>query len=86
MRRLLGGVLIAIGALVSGLSGLCSVMLIISEMPLSEMDLKEGLPIVGIVGGIPFLIGLAAIFGGRRLLRTDGMSGSGADREAGGEP
>ena len=88
MIRLLGGLLLGLGILVAGASGLCSVLVIASEMPLSALDLREGLPIVLAFGGIPLLIGLAMIWGGRRLLRSDSVppSASPAPPTEGSEP
>lgn len=71
LGRTLCGILIGVGILVAGLSGLCSVMVILSAMPLSPIDLREGLPIVLLVGGVPFALGLLAVWGGRRMLRND---------------
>lgn len=84
LGRTLCGILIAAGVLIAGLSGLCSVMVILSAMPLSPMDLREGLPIVLLVGGVPFGIGVLAIWGGMRLLRKgreDGIGETSGDQK-----
>jgi len=69
MKSLLGGILLAVGVLVAGLSGLCS--LVFLGMGLTEPSgMVDMLPMVLLVGGIPFLIGLGLFFGGRALLRS----------------
>lgn len=68
MKTLFGGILLAIGLLIAGASGLCS--LTILGMGLSESGgLVTLLPMVAVVGGIPFAFGLMLFFGGRALLR-----------------
>lgn len=71
MRSVIGGLLLGIGILVAGLSGLCSLFM--------AMDLVLGAggssgkyldwPTLLIVGGIPFAFGLGIAFGGWRLLK-----------------
>ena len=70
MKALFGGLLLAVGALVAGLSGLCTILVIADEAPRSWAAFKEGLPIVLTFGGLPFVVGLALLFGGLRLLRS----------------
>jgi len=68
MKSLFGGILLAVGILIAGASGLCT--LVIVGLGFTEPDglLTIG-PMALIFGGIPFLIGLALFFGGRALLR-----------------
>lgn len=62
MRNVLGGLLIAIGFLVAGLSGLCSLIFLVSE--------PDAIGLVALVGGIPFVVGLGLFFLGRSVLRS----------------
>jgi hypothetical protein len=71
MNKVLGGCMLGAGILIAGLSGLCSLMLILSEMPLSARDLSDGLPVVLVVGGVPFLVGIGLVFLGRFVIRQD---------------
>lgn len=67
---MVAGVLIAIGA------GLCSTVVTImglaSARNSSEFTelLTMGVPMVGLIGGIPFAVGLALFFGGRKWSRS----------------
>jgi hypothetical protein len=67
--KVLGGILLGVGLLVAGLSGLCSLSMIIEEMHGSNGDITGTLVLVGIVGGIPFLMGLGMMFGGWKLVQ-----------------
>lgn len=69
MKSLFGGLLLGAGILVAGASGLCSLVLLGMGVadPAGVMTL---LPIVLLVGGIPFAIGLGLFFLGRSLLRS----------------
>lgn len=73
MSRLLGGILIAVGILISGASGLCSATLVISTLStmreINGSELMFGAIVVAIFGGMPFMMGIAAILAGRSLLR-----------------
>jgi hypothetical protein len=71
MNKVLGGCMLGAGILIAGLSGLCSLMLILSEMPLTARDLSEGLPVVLVIGGVPFLVGIGLVFLGRFVIRQD---------------
>ena len=63
--KVFGGILLAAGILIAGASGLCSVWGIISTIKEPGM-----IPLVLVVGGIPFAIGVGLIFAGRALLRS----------------
>jgi hypothetical protein len=68
MRTLFGGLLLAIGVLIAGASGLCSLAVLFSGS--SEFGRATSmLPMVLIFGGIPFAIGAALIFVGNMLIR-----------------
>lgn len=68
MKEVLGGILIAIGVLVAGGSGLCSLMVLFSSGELSGFGMW---PAVLMFGGIPFAAGMGMIFGGRALIRSE---------------
>jgi hypothetical protein len=70
MRTLFGGILLAIGILVAGASGLCSLAFLVSMVTSSGGGEFASLPLVLVVGGIPFAIGLALFFAGRALIRS----------------
>ena len=65
--KLLGGILLAVGILIAGLSGLCTVVFFAMSV---GQDGAGTLPLVLGVGGIPFLIGLGLFFAGRALIRN----------------
>jgi len=67
MRQLLGGILLAVGILVAGGSGLCSLAVLFGSGEFSGFDMW---PAVLMIGGIPLAIGVAMAFGGRALLRS----------------
>ena len=51
MRRLFGGILLAVGILIAGASGLCSLIFLINMIP-SGGDAMSMLGMVMVVGGI----------------------------------
>ena len=65
MIKLLGGVLIGVGILVAGASGVCSIWGIVSTLNEPGM-----IPLVLLIGGIPFAIGVGLVLTGRALLRS----------------
>ncbi len=71
MTKVLGGILLAVGILIAGASGLCSLAMLISFFSSGSTftDLGDGLPLVAIFGGIPFAAGIGLLFAGRQLLR-----------------
>lgn len=75
MKTFFGGILMAIGILIAGASGLCTITVLISALSSigggNEFSGLGMIPIVGIVGGIPFAIGVGLIFAGRSLMRSD---------------
>jgi len=62
-RRIFGYILLSVGVLIMLGSGGCSLLFLIGGAGL------DGLVLVLILGGIPFLIGLGLLLGGRHLLR-----------------
>lgn len=83
MKRFFGGLLLAIGILIAGGSGLCTI--IFDIMALSETQ-SDGLSFVVLslfVGGIPFVIGLGLVFWGRWLLRRARAERLVSDRDLG---
>ena len=68
MNRFFGGILLAIGILIAGASGLCTLVALIASLSNGPMGL---IPMALIVGGIPMLIGGGLIYAGLHLLRRD---------------
>lgn len=68
MTRLFGGILLAVGILVMSVSGLCSLVVVVSGF---REALREPSVVMlpAIVGGVPFLIGFGLFRAGRGLLR-----------------
>ena len=64
MRELFGGCLLAVGIIIAGLTGVCSMLFIISIRSWSD--------VVDIFGysAIPFVIGFGLIFAGRAVIRS----------------
>ena len=67
MRRLLGGILLAVGLLVMTGSGLCSLAVILSVLGSGD---RGGIPFVLLIGGIPFAGGFGLFWWGVRLIRS----------------
>ncbi|EGD57759.1 hypothetical protein Y88_3085 [Novosphingobium nitrogenifigens DSM 19370] len=68
MNRLIGGILMAIGILVAGASGICSLTFL---WGMARGDSNELLPLVALFGGLPFLSGIVFIAGGTAMLRRE---------------
>ena len=66
MKRLFGGILLAVGLLIAGASGLCSLAMLVST--LGEFSL-DWIGLVLLFGGPPIAVGTVMIIGGRSLLR-----------------
>ena len=66
MKQVFGSILLAVGILIAGGSGLCSLVVLGGGI---SNSFGEVLGIVLIVGGIPFAIGLGLFFTGRALVR-----------------
>jgi hypothetical protein len=73
MKRFVGGLLLAIGILIAGLSGLCSLfVLAMTATSGSDADLNGIMAMLSMVlpiGGVPFALGVGCIIGGRALLK-----------------
>ena len=72
MTRLFGGILLGVGILIAGTSGLCSAVFLITMLGSNSgwmVDLPSMLALIAVVGGIPFAIGMGLVWGGRALLR-----------------
>ena len=68
MKTLFGGILLAVGIIIMGLTGLCSVMVLGSSRP---SEWLSGIPVVLAFAALPAAIGIGLIFAGRRLIRKD---------------
>jgi len=66
MKKLLGGIFMAIGILIAGASGLCSLVFLFS-MGSGEFSSAS---LVLVFGGVPFIIGLALILTGKAILES----------------
>lgn len=67
MKGLFGGLLLAIGILIAGASGLCSLVVGIVSLNGETLTL---VPLILLFGGVPFSIGFGLILWGRHLLRS----------------
>jgi hypothetical protein len=67
MKEVFGGILMAVGILIAGGSGLCSLMVLFGGGIGVDMSM---LPLVLLIGGIPFAVGAAIAFGGHMLIRS----------------
>lgn len=69
MKEVFGGILMAVGILIAGASGLCSLVALFS----GGGDLggaMQMLPLILLFGGIPFAVGAGIAFGGYLLFRS----------------
>jgi hypothetical protein len=76
MKETWGGLLLAVGILIAGGSGLCSMAVLFTPGEYSGWKMW---PTVALVGGIPFAVGTAIALGGRALI----LSGRGDVRNGG---
>jgi hypothetical protein len=68
MKGVFGGILLAIGILIAGGSGLCSLAVLFGG-GVSVQDLSM-LPLVLLIGGVPFAIGVAIACAGYYVVRS----------------
>lgn len=68
MKRLLGGLLMGLGILIAGASGLCSAAFLVLSLSDSS-GAGEMVGLVLVIGGVPFMVGIGLTFAGRHLLR-----------------
>ena len=66
MKQLFGGILLAVGILIAGASGLCSLVVLLSS---GEFGGGGMLGAVLLIGGIPFALGAGMAFGGHTLIK-----------------
>lgn len=59
MKKLIGGILLGLGILIGGASGLCTAVALISLGPAALL-----------FGAVPIAIGVGLFFAGRNLVRT----------------
>ena len=67
--KFIGGLLLGIGILIAGVSWLCSLLLLSEQSNWSGPAAAESLTLIGVIGGLPFLVGVGLVFLGRHLLR-----------------
>lgn len=72
MKMLFGGILLAVGILIAGASGICSLTVLFGGgFGGSGFDDFLGmLPLVALFGGPPLAAGVGIAFGGRALIRS----------------
>jgi hypothetical protein len=68
MKEVFGGILMAVGILIAGGSGLCSLMVLFGGS--GEFSGFEMWPMVLTIGGIPFAVGAGIAYGGYALIRS----------------
>lgn len=76
MKIVLGGILIAVGVLIAGATGLCCVMVLANAGAITG---PMAFVSVGIYGAIPFAAGIGLILGGQSLIRDARRNGRGAE-------
>jgi hypothetical protein len=72
MSKLAGGIMMGVGILIAGLSGLCSIGFAIMGLGSGGMTLDAALPgllVIGLFGGTPFAVGLGLFLAGRSIVR-----------------
>jgi phosphate starvation-inducible membrane PsiE len=74
MRGVIGGILLAIGMLVAGLSGLCSLVFFLTEVTSPYTSTSDLISYLLMFGGIPLAIGLGMLFLGRYLIKTKDLT------------
>ncbi len=74
MRELFGGCLIAAGVLIAGLTGLCSIALLMNGIITDPLGALGG---IALYAGIPFAIGIGLVMAGRNIIRRARESGYG---------
>jgi len=69
--KFFGGLLMGLGILIATLSGLCSAFFLVTSFTGSggEFSGPSMLPLIAVIGGLPFLSGVGLFFWGRWLLR-----------------
>lgn len=72
MKGVFGGLLMAAGILIAGLSGLCTLLVVGGSLADtgSGGEVMSMVMAAGIFGGVPFVMGLGLFFAGRILIRS----------------
>lgn len=70
MKKLFGGLLLAVGILLMTTSGLCSLLVVIGGFQ-AALQNPGVIMMPLVIGGVPFSIGFGAFWWGRSLLRED---------------
>ena len=79
MKMVAGGILLAVGILIAGASGVCSLYILFSNLGSPYGSASQFLGSLGIVflfGGLPFAAGIGLILSGRSLIRDARNDGS----------
>lgn len=71
MRKVAAGLLIGIGILVAGASGLCMALMLPGAVSGTDYLLSGMTGTILLLGGVPFALGVGAVFLGRHLLKND---------------
>lgn len=66
MKQFFGGILIAVGILIAGASGLCSLAMLFGSGEGTDLSM---LPLVFVIGGLPIALGVFMALGGRSMIR-----------------
>jgi len=83
MKGFFGGVLLAIGILIAGASGLCTIIFDIMALSVVHSDGLSFVALSLFVGGIPFVVGVGLLLWGRWLLRRARAERNASDRDLG---
>ena len=71
MKRLLGGILLAVAILIMVTSGLCSLsFIVIGLFSGNTADALSMLLYALVIGGVPFVVGLGLFYLGRAVLQS----------------
>ena len=65
-----GGILMGAGILIAGLSGLCSLVLFLTDITSPYSNMENLIALIMGFGGIPLVIGVGIFFLGRHLARS----------------
>lgn len=73
MMKLFGGIFIAVGLIIMGLSGLCTGYFLLMFLTADGGGFGGGagalmLPLI--IGGVPFAVGFGLFFGGRKMIQA----------------
>ncbi len=72
MSKLMGGIIMGVGLLIAGVSGICSVAVLwdgFSHRGQTGGEYLDFSAAVPLIGGVPFLVGLGLFFWGRTIVR-----------------